>query len=413
MKLVKISEVKPNPKNPRIIKDGKFHKLVKSIQEFPDMLNKRPLVVFTDVDGKYVVLGGNMRLKALKELKHETVPIIVADEWTEEQKNEFLIKDNVGFGEWDWDSLANEWDVEKLDDWGLDLPVDLSVTELEAEEDDFDVPEGGIETDIVIGDLFEIGEHRLLCGDSTDSDAVAKLMDGQKADMVFTDPPYNVNAQSRSKKRGLDTIKNDNMFEEDFVGFMYLVFNNLFLFSKDDSASYIWHNHKCQSIFEEQLIENNYEIKSQIIWVKDIPSYSNNLFRQQHEIAFYCCKKGNDILLEDGKDSTIWNIPSVQSAKSFDEFGQSWFKGGSENLNLHVTQKPIQLPTKALNFNSKVSDLILDLFLGSGSTMVASHQLKRKCYGMELDPKYCQVIIDRMKKLDPSLVIKKNGVELK
>jgi ParB-like chromosome segregation protein Spo0J len=123
MKLVKISEVKPNPKNPRIIKDGKFQKLVKSIQEFPDMLNKRPLVVFTDVDDKYVVLGGNMRLKACKEIGLKEIPIIVADEWTEEQKNEFLIKDNVGFGEWDWDSLANEWDAEKLDDWGLDVPI--------------------------------------------------------------------------------------------------------------------------------------------------------------------------------------------------------------------------------------------------------------------------------------------------
>jgi ParB-like chromosome segregation protein Spo0J len=123
MKLVKISEVKPNPKNPRIIKDGKFQKLVKSIQEFPDMLNKRPLVVFTDVDNKYVVLGGNMRLKACKEIGLKEIPIIVADEWTEEQKNEFLIKDNVGFGEWDWDSLANEWDAEKLDDWGLDIPI--------------------------------------------------------------------------------------------------------------------------------------------------------------------------------------------------------------------------------------------------------------------------------------------------
>jgi len=123
MKLVNINEVKPNPKNPRIIKDGKFKKLVKSIQEFPDMLNKRPLVVFTDVDNKYVVLGGNMRLKACKEIGLKEIPIIVADEWTEEQKNEFLIKDNVGFGEWDWDSLANEWDVDKLDDWGLDIPI--------------------------------------------------------------------------------------------------------------------------------------------------------------------------------------------------------------------------------------------------------------------------------------------------
>jgi ParB-like chromosome segregation protein Spo0J len=123
MQIVKISEVKPNPKNPRIIKDGKFQKLVKSIQEFPDMLNKRPLVVFTDVDNKYVVLGGNMRLKACKEIGLKEIPIIIADEWTEEQKNEFLIKDNVGFGEWDWDSLANEWDSEKLDDWGLDVPI--------------------------------------------------------------------------------------------------------------------------------------------------------------------------------------------------------------------------------------------------------------------------------------------------
>ena len=138
MQLVNIKEVKPNPKNPRLIKDGKFKKLVKSIQEFPDMLNKRPLIVFTDVDGKYVVLGGNMRLKACKEIGLKEIPVILADEWTEEQKAEFLIKDNVGFGEWDWESLANEWDVEKLDDWGLDLPVDLSVAEeLEAEEDDY------------------------------------------------------------------------------------------------------------------------------------------------------------------------------------------------------------------------------------------------------------------------------------
>ena len=120
---VSIKDVKPNPKNPRVIRDVKFKKLVQSIKEFPDMLNKRPLIVFTDVDGKYCVLGGNMRLKALNELKYTEIPVIVADEWNEEQKAEFLIKDNVGFGEWDWDQLANEWDAEKLDDWGLDIPI--------------------------------------------------------------------------------------------------------------------------------------------------------------------------------------------------------------------------------------------------------------------------------------------------
>lgn len=140
IKTVKITEVKPNPKNPRVIRDNKFQKLVKSIEEFPDMLNKRPLIVFTDVDGKYCVLGGNMRLKALNELKYKEVPVMLADEWTEEQKAEFLIKDNVGFGEWDWDSLANEWDVEKLEDWGLDvIGFNLNADELGTE---FNLPDG-------------------------------------------------------------------------------------------------------------------------------------------------------------------------------------------------------------------------------------------------------------------------------
>ena len=118
---VKISQVKSNPKNPRVIKDDKFKKLVKSIQDFPQMLEKRPLVCFTDIDKKYVVLGGNMRLKAAIESNLKEIPIILADDWTEEQKNEFLIKDNVGFGDWNWDDLANEWDEELLIEWGLDV----------------------------------------------------------------------------------------------------------------------------------------------------------------------------------------------------------------------------------------------------------------------------------------------------
>ena len=135
--IVDIKQVKSNPKNPRVIKDDKFKKLVKSIQEFPDMLNKRPLVCFTDTDGKYIVLGGNMRLKACNELKLTEIPIILADEWTEEQKDEFLIKDNVGFGEWDWDDLANEWDAEKLEEWGLDVwkaPAEVDYSILDDED---------------------------------------------------------------------------------------------------------------------------------------------------------------------------------------------------------------------------------------------------------------------------------------
>jgi len=117
-----ITEIKANPKNPRIIKDDKFEKLVQSIKDFPEMLEKRPLVCFTDTDKKLVVLGGNMRLKAAKEVGLKELPILLADDWTEEQKTQFLIKDNVGFGEWNWDELANEWDATNLEDWGLSIP---------------------------------------------------------------------------------------------------------------------------------------------------------------------------------------------------------------------------------------------------------------------------------------------------
>jgi ParB-like chromosome segregation protein Spo0J len=161
-KTVKISDIKTNPNNPRLIKDDKFKKLVKSIQDFPQMLEIRPIVVNQDM----IVLGGNMRLKACKEAGLKEIPIIYADDLTEDQQRQFIIKDNVGFGEWDWEMIANEWNAEQLDEWGLDVP-DFSPNEiLEAEEDDYQIPDE-IQTDIVLGDLFEIGEHRLLCGDST------------------------------------------------------------------------------------------------------------------------------------------------------------------------------------------------------------------------------------------------------
>ena len=140
MQWVKLSEVKPNPNNPRVIRDDKFAKLKQSIIGFPEMLEKRPLVCFTDTDGKFVVLGGNMRLKALSDIGAKEIPVILADDWTEEQKAQFLIKDNVGFGEWDWEQLANEWDAEQLSEWGLDSPgIDYNADELGT---DFSLPDG-------------------------------------------------------------------------------------------------------------------------------------------------------------------------------------------------------------------------------------------------------------------------------
>ena len=382
-----ITEIKANPKNPRIIKDDKFAKLVKSIKEFPQMLEKRPLVCFTDTDKKFVVLGGNMRLKAAKEVGLKELPILLADDWTEEQKAQFLIKDNVGFGEWDWDDLANNWNAQELTDWGLDIP-NFEVENLEAEEDDFAVPDGGIETDIVLGDLFEIGEHRLLCGDSTCSDTVAKLMNGQKADMVFTDPPYNVNYEGSN---GLK-IENDNKNSEDFYKFLYDAFLNYEITLKNGGAIYIAHADLEGLNFRKAFNDVGFKLRSTIIWNKNALVMGRSDYHWKHEPILYGWKDGDSHKWNGGrKQTTVWDC-----------------KKPSKNGE-HPTMKPIELVSIGVNNSSYIDDLILDLFLGSGSTMVASHQLKRKCYGMELDPKYCQVIIDRMKKLDPTLTIKKNG----
>jgi DNA modification methylase len=364
---VKLSAIKSNPNNPRLIKDDKFKKLVQSIKDFPKMLELRPIVVNDDM----VVLGGNMRLKACKEVGLKEVPIIKASELSDDQQREFIVKDNVGFGEWDWDMIANEWDTEQLTEWGLDLPKDMEV-KLLAEEDDFEVPEGGIETDIVLGDLFEIGDHRLLCGDSTDSDAVARLMDGQKADIMVSDPPYGIDLDTDYSKMGSTTTKYEKIKGDDKEFDLTDVIS-----ISGTKEQYIWGG----DYFVNSL---DWMSGTQIIWAKRHSEEENKVFGSAFESLWvsYKCKK------------VIWFIRPINQS--------------SERLGQHPTQKPIECMSRCIEM-SKLQGGIYDAFLGSGSTMVASHQLNRKCYGMELDPKYCQVIIDRMKKLDPSLVIKRNG----
>jgi DNA modification methylase len=390
--MIKLTTIKSNPNNPRVIRDEKFKKLVKSIEEFPKMMALRPMVVNEDM----VVLGGNMRLKALKELGYKEVP----DEWvksakdlTEDEIRRFIIADNVGFGEHDWEMLANEWDVEELSDWGLDIPGFEIAEELEAEEDDFEVPDE-ITTDIVLGDLFEIGEHRLLCGDSTDSDQVAKLMNGQKADMVFTDPPYGVSYTGGHNEKKRKGIENDTLQGNDLTNLFRDSLLNADIFTHDHSAFYIWYSTNKSVETFLSFSELNLEVRAVLCWYK-IKSGLGAFMAQyipNFEPFIYAFKKGK---------SPQWFGPS-------DEKSVWELKKDSKN-EYHPTQKPVELPERALNNSSKINDIVLDLFGGSGSTMVAAQQLKRKARLMELDPKYCQVIIDRMRKLDPSLVIKRNG----
>jgi site-specific DNA-methyltransferase (adenine-specific) len=326
-----------------------------------------------------VILGGNMRYKACKEAGLKEIPIIKTD-LTEEQQKEFLIKDNVSGGEWDWDILANEWNTDDLQDWGLDLPLDYNEV-LEAEEDDFEVPENGIETDIVLGDLFEIGEHRLLCGDSTDTNNLDKLLQGKKPELLLTDPPYGIDYGGMLKGKG------DGKGGADKNGW-----------KSYDAPD--WDKSKPENGVLQYLCQIT---ENQIIWggnyfTDDLPPTMGWLIWDKGQRGFS---------LADGE--MAWT--SFNNALRIKEYSRA--KANKEERN-HPTQKPIEVMAWCLEYadrHSKVEiKLILDPYLGSGSTMVTCHQLKRKCYGMELDPKYCQVIIDRMRKLDETLIIKRNGI---
>jgi DNA modification methylase len=367
---VKISKVQRNPNNPRIIKNDKFKKLVKSIQEFPEMLKLRPIVVDEDM----MVLGGNMRLKASKDAGLKEVWIEIAEGLTEEQKKEFIVKDNVGFGEWEWDMLANEWDSMQLAEWGLDVWENLDDKEPEAGLiDDDEIPEVK-ESKVKRGDIWLLGEHRLMCGDSTSSDDVAKLMNGEKADMVFTDPPYGVNYQGGvlTKRTKLDNDQKNTNIYQDFLP-------NIIIYTEDKAPIYIWHAAGYADM-ASHLGDVGIKIRSQIIWNKNMAQFGalSAQYKQKHEPCFYCYKKGNAPYWYGATNEvTVWDV----SRESKNEY--------------HPTQKPIELSLRALNNSSKISDIVLDLFLGSGSTLIAAEKLNRKCYGMELDEKYCDVIIER------------------
>ena len=482
MQRVPIGTIKNNPNNPRVIKDDKFKKLVQSIKELPEMAEVRPVVVNADM----VVLGGNMRLKAMREAGWKDIPIQVVD-WDEDKQRQFIIKDNVSGGEWDWEMLANEWDADELQEWGLDLP-DMKVEELEAEEDDFDVPEGGIETDIVLGDLFEIGQHRLLCGDSTDSDQVAKLMKGEKADVAHNDPPYGM-------KKEAEGVLNDNLNYDDLLQFNREWIAVQFMHLKENGSWYCWGIDEplmdiYSGILKPYIKEQKATFRNLITWdkghgqsqnseqtrsfatadekclfvmlgVQGFNNNADNYFEGFEQIREYLVAQRNkmgwstdEIVKITGKTSAShyfsksqWHFPTREHynairgvakgsafQKEYDELKKeyystrAYFNNTHDNMNNvwhfarhtkdgsegnHATPKPIPLCERAIKSSCSDGGLVLDFFLGSGSTMIASHQLNRKCYGMELDPKYCQVIVDRMLKLDPTLEVKRNGLPYK
>ena len=409
--LVKIKDLKNNigqidglPKNPRILKDDKFIKLKKSLEDDPEMLELREVIAY-DNNGELIVICGNMRLKALKELGIKEVPTkILPTETSVEKLKAYTIKDNVSFGDHDWEVLSNEWDTEQLEDWGLDIPDFGTEEVLEATEDDFDTTPPEIPI-TVLGDLYEIGEHRLLCGDSTDSDQIAKLMNGDKADMVFTSPPYNgnttmydyilVNGKKKRKDKPLyENNETDNKTSEEYIDFLHSVMNICFL----NTYGYIfWNiNYNAKSRFEyiECVYPYRNKLQETIVWKKNAIPTANGLTRNFEFIFMF---KTNEEIKHLNKEYDVThNVWEVNNSGS--------------QTDTHKACFPIGLPSKAIALN-ETTKLIFEPFTGRGTTMVASHQLKRKCYGMELDPKYCDVIVKRMIKLDDKLTVKRNGID--
>jgi site-specific DNA-methyltransferase (adenine-specific) len=294
------------------------------------------------------------------------------------------------------------------EEWGIDV-----ATKIEAEEDDFDV-ELPAEPITVLGDLYEIGEHRLLCGDSTDSDQVAKLMNESKFDILVTSPPYNQGNGSgdlltngKKEVRLYDDKNADNKSKLEYYDFLISILNIAFIF-KNDIHSICWnvsYNAKSRDDYGKIIFskDNPFTVHETIIWDK---GHSINLpqvgiYSRRCEFVFIMSDYDKYLTSQTYNDCR-WNVWNISSNKSQTTGEQTE----------HRAAYPIEFASKMINDFSLIGNLIYEPFTGSGTTMVASHQLKRKCYGMELDPKYCDVIVARMRKLDPSLIIKRNGINI-
>jgi site-specific DNA-methyltransferase (adenine-specific) len=272
------------------------------------------------------------------------------------------------------------------EEWG----IPKAEIEVEAKEDDFDVPVGGSETDIVLGDLFEIGNHRLICGDSTQTDTFEKLMGGGYADLVITDPPYNVAYEGKTKDAL--TIKNDKQEDEKFYQFLYDFYTALGAYTKAGGGWYVWFADVEIVNFAKAFKDAGLKLAQMVIWQKNSMVMGRKDYHFKHEPCLYGWKEGAAHgWYSDRKQTTILN-----------------FDRPNRNAD-HPTMKPVELFAYQIGNSSKQGDIVCDGFGGSGTTMVACEQMNRKAYLVEFDPKYCQVIIDRMIKLVPNIKILKNG----
>jgi len=391
---VKISELKLNEKNPRKINSNDMVKLMRSLEEFGFV---DPVIVNENPDRKNIIVGGHQRFKAAKKLGLTEVPVTYVD-LKEAEENVLNIALNKISGEWDNEKLPEL--LIELQDLGADLTLtgfdDLELEDLtktnkpgqETTEDDFvavDAYERAkSKSKIKKGDVFILGDHLLMCGDATSSD-VGILMSDFEADLMFTDPPYGVSIgggrTQTIEKKNIKPIANDELRNEDFTEFLIASFKNSFL--KENGSFYICYDQKTQGEFVNSIKAASLTFKRTIVWNKNVFGLSGKKgYRPKYELIAFG-HKGNDYIWNgDNAQADVWDIPRP-----------------TERPGNHPTPKPIELCAKAIKNSSKEKEIVLDLFGGTGSTLMACEQLNRKCRMLELDPVYCQVIIERWEKL--------------
>ena len=374
-----LEEIKPYEKNPRN-NDNAVDAVAASIREFGF---KVPIII----DKDNIIVAGHTRYKAAKKLGLKTVPCIKADDLNDEQIKAFRLADNKvsELAEWDFDLLNEELETITMDmeQFGFDLPEeDEEETPTEIIEDDVpDVPE---EPKSKYGQVYQLGNHRLMCGDSTKKEDVDKLLNGVKADLLFTDPPYNVSMESKSKEvlksDNYSHIENDDLSEDEFKIFLQSVFTNANDSLNDDASYYVF---SCQGGDSELMMmmmmrECGIRCRHQIIWVKDAPVFSMGRldYDYKHEPILYGWKKKHNFYRNGQQDKSVWEFKRTAN-------------------KLHPTMKPIELIVNALMNSTKKGNIVLDLFGGSGSTLMACEQTERINYSMEFDPHYVDVIIQR------------------
>lgn len=439
---IALSRVSENKANPRTITEANFQKLVKSILVFPKMLQLRPIVV----DETYKALGGNMRTRALCHIvsmtpeaimdvldtdqrltdaeklaianywsqwkEQPTATIVRASDLTEGQKKEFIIKDNAGFGDWDTDALANQWNTDLLKDWGIQdwqlqgwmSPDSLKNGEQtdedqkEAKDDEFDEDAEKIPQRCKECELWQLGKHRLMCGDSTDAEQVKFLMGGQVVNLYLTDPPYNVGygykgsammSREKHRKDGL-TVKNDKMDNDKFLDFLSAAFLAAEEIMEKGAAFYIFYSGNYSMWFREALMStNDLELRQVLIWNKDSFCLGRQDYQWKHEPCLYGWKNGSaHNWFNDRAQTTVIDMARPKVSME------------------HPTMKPVPLFAYLMGNSTKEGWNVYDGFGGSGTTLIAAEQLNRNAFLMELDPHYCDVIIARWEKLTGEKAVK-------